>query len=457
MCYRWPALVLVLLTMAPGRYSLGVWAANLRGTIERPIIIEGSDEENPPLFEGGTEAWHLNDSDRRVSRVHFLVEINPPCCRLFDMGSTNGTRVNGERVVSADLKDGDLVRAGSAVLRVSFLGDWKGLAGAGPACAANAPGRPPRGTAATESFHGNAAPAAACPAPPTPVDRKPSPLMQAPAIPGFQIVREVGHGGMGVVYLAIRLSDGAETAIKTIHPSIAGDPRETQRFLREVQVLEQLRHPNIVGLHGSGQAGELLYFVMDYVPGTNAAIVVRREGPLRIGRAVRLLCQALEGLHYAHARGFVHRDVKPSNLLVSAAGGNEVCTLTDFGLAKAYQESALSGLTMMGEVCGTIPYMAPEQITDYRNAQPPVDQYAAAATLYGLLTGRFLFDFDDRPNHARIAQVLCDAPVPVQRRRPEIPAPLAMAVHRALAKDARQRFPDVAAFRAALLPFAGPD
>jgi serine/threonine-protein kinase len=398
--------------------------------------------------------FRLPKTDRRISRVHFLVEINPPRCRLFDTGSTNGTRVNGQRVASADLKDGDLIRAGDTVLKVSFLGDWKGLAGAGPAPAATAPGRPPRRIEKTESFHGNSAPAAVSPAPLAPAGREPSPLKQVPAIPGFQIVRELGRGGMGVVYLAVLESDSAKVAIKTIRPSMAAGPHVTQRFLREVQILEQLRHPNIVRLYSSGQTGDLLYFVMDYVPGTDAGTVLKRQGPLPVGRAVRLLCQTLEALHYAHARGFVHRDVKPSNLLVSAAGSEEVCTLTDFGLARVYQQSALSGLTMIGDVCGTIPYMAPEQITDYRSSQPPVDQYAAAATLYRLLTDRYLFDFDDCPNHARITHILCDAPVPIQKHRPEVPKALATAIHRALEKDAGKRFPDVEAFRAVLAPFA---
>jgi serine/threonine protein kinase len=106
---------------------------------------------------------------------------------------------------------------------------------------------------------------------------------------------------------------------------------------------------------------------------------------------------------------------------------------------------------MMGDMGGTVPYMPPEQITNYRDACPPADQYSAAATLYHLVTGRYIFDFGDEANHRRIVRILCDHPVPIRDRRPDVPPALARAIHQALKKDPRARFPDAAAFRAALL------
>jgi len=258
---------------------------------------------------------------------------------------------------------------------------------------------------------------------------------------------------MGVVYAASRMVDGSRVAIKTIRPAVAASPHEVQRFLREAAILGELRHPHIVPFLESGQACELLYFVMEYVAGTDASRIITAEGPMPPGRAVRLLCQALEALHYAHQAGFVHRDVKPANLLLSGAPGAEICKLADFGLARAYHASPMSGLTMMGDVGGTIPYMPPEQITNYREAKPPADQYAAAATLYYLLTACHVFDFKDVPSQSRLAMVLCDDPVPVGKRRAGIPKGLAKAIHRALEKDPQRRFADAAAFRDALLPF----
>jgi serine/threonine-protein kinase len=253
---------------------------------------------------------------------------------------------------------------------------------------------------------------------------------------------------MGIVYLARRVSDGKSVAVKTIRPGVTASHHEMSQFLREARILEQLRHPKIVSFLASGEAGDSLFFVMDYVEGTNALQLLRHEGPLPIGRAVGLVCQALEALAYAHGQGFVHRDVKPSNLLV---GLGDDCKLADFGLARAYQCSALSGLTMMGDVGGSIPYMPPEQITHYRDARPPADQYAAAATLYHLLTGRLIFDFGNASNQRKLAQILCEEPIPIRTRRPNIPSPLAAAIHQALSKEPEKRFPSVTHFAKAIL------
>ena len=146
--------------------------------------------------------------------------------------------------------------------------------------------------------------------------------------------------------------------------------------------------------------------------------------------------------------------MKPANLLLSGESGYEICKLADFGLARAYHASPLSGLTILGDVGGTIPYMPPEQITDYRHASPAADQYATAATLYHLLTGHYLFDFGEVPNKERLTMVLFDQPVPIQQRRSGIPDRLAQVIHRGLEKEPDGRFPDVAAFHHALSVFA---
>jgi serine/threonine-protein kinase len=201
-----------------------------------------------------------------------------------------------------------------------------------------------------------------------------------------------------------------------------------------------------------GEAGGELYFVMEYVPGTDAGRLVKQHGPLPVARAVRLTCQLLDALAHAHAKGFVHRDIKPSNLLVTERAGQEWAMLADFGLGRVYQESKLSGLSVGGKFGGTIPFMAPEQITHFRESKPPVDQYAAAAALYNLLTARYLYDFP-RTAAGRLAVILQEDPVPIRQRRADVPGPLADAIHRGLARDPRERFADVRALRGALLPF----
>jgi serine/threonine-protein kinase len=267
-------------------------------------------------------------------------------------------------------------------------------------------------------------------------------------------VRELGRGSMGVVYQALRAADGRLVALKTIKPAVVPSPAETERFLREAQILNELDHPNIVAFHEMGESRSLLYFAMDFVAGIDAAQVLKQQrGPLPVARAVDLVCQLLQALDYAHAKGFVHRDVKPANLLVTQEGGRELVKLSDFGLARIYQTSRMSGLTQNHEWGGTVPFMAPDQINDLRGTKPPADQYSAAATLYNLLTDRFIYDFPEKL-HAKIMKVLLEDPVPIRQRRPDLPEELAQVIHRALAREPQNRFGSVREMRRALLPFA---
>jgi eukaryotic-like serine/threonine-protein kinase len=272
-------------------------------------------------------------------------------------------------------------------------------------------------------------------------------------VPGYRLLRELGRGGTGVVYLAARDGDGTLVALKTILPAVEASPKEVQKFLREADILRQLNHPRIVRFLDMNITGGQLWFAMEFIPGTDAARLLKKHGPLPVERAVRLVCQALKALEYAHARGFIHRDIKPANLLVTRRrSGREVAVLADFGLARVYQASQLSGLTMTGAMGGTPMFMPPEQITHYRQARPAADQYAAAMTLYNLLTGRYGFDLPEQFKHW-ITMILEDDPIPLRQRRPELPAELEAVVHRALHKDPEGRFPDVRAFRMALKTF----
>jgi hypothetical protein len=271
-------------------------------------------------------------------------------------------------------------------------------------------------------------------------------------ITGYDLLRELGRGGMGVVYLGQRTADGTVVAIKALKPAVTGSPSAIKRFLREASVLQELDHPHIVAFQDMGEVDGLLYFVMEYVRGSDAARLLQQQGPFSVPRAVALICQLLQALDYAHAKRFVHRDVKPANLLVTLDGDRESAKLADFGLARLYQASQLSGLTLSGDVGGTPAYMPPEQITDYRNVGPAADQYSAAASLYHLLTGRYIYDLP-RGAELRMSMILQEEPVPIQERRSDIPAELAAVIHRALALEPDRRFLHVKAMRKALLPF----
>jgi serine/threonine-protein kinase len=224
-----------------------------------------------------------------------------------------------------------------------------------------------------------------------------------------------------------------------------------QLFLREAEVLRQLDHPHVVRFFEMGEAGGVLFFAMEYVPGTNAAKLLKEKGPLPAKTAVRLVCQALAGLDHAHRQRFVHRDVKPANLLIGGAAGKREVKLADFGLARVYQASQLSGLTATGEVRGTPAYMPPEQILSFREAKPPADVYSTAATLYHLVTGKYVHDFGSGVPAFKL--ILDHDPVPVRDRGADVPAGLAAVIHRGLDRDPARRWPTAAAFRAALVPF----
>jgi serine/threonine-protein kinase len=402
----------------------------------------------------------LGGRDRTFSRVHFMIEANPPQARVVDMGSHNGTYLNGQRVTAPTLlAEGDRIEAGHTVLTVSLPG---ALALASSAVPPPPPPPPPLLSPTTElpaipppregcrvcSPREDTAVLPICPA------CRALLLAHPQLLPGYRFLRELGRGGMGVVYLSLREADGAVVAIKTVTPALAGTSDLVDRFLREARVLEALDHPHIVPFREMGEANGLLYFAMDYIRGIDAARLLATHGPLPVDRAVGLIAQVLQALDYAHARRFVHRDVKPANILIARRAGEEHACLADFGLARIYQASQISGLTATGTVGGTPAFMAPEQVTSYRDAKPPADQYAAAATLYTLLTGAQTHDFV-ASTYGRLEQLLHDDAVPIQQRRPGLPAALADAIHRALSRNPADRFADARAFRRALLAAVG--
>ena len=334
----------------------------------------------------------------------------------MDMASTNGTFVNGKKVTRVDLADGDTIRGGETVLQVSID--------------------------AEEDAHTAKFP---CPEPDPSSDTLVS-------LAGYRIERELGRGGMGVVYLA-RKDGGPPVALKTILPSAAASENAVARFLREASVLRKLAHPHIVPFREMGHADGRIYFAMDFIEGLDAARLLKEHGgPLPIPRAVELVCQALDALAYAHDRGFVHRDIKPQNLLVSRREGRDHIHVADFGLARIYQTSTLSGLTFKDEIGGTVGYVAPEQITNFRESKPSADQYSAGVTLYFLLTGQLHHDLNG-PLQWRLLTILQNDPIPIRDRREDIPSELADVVHRALAREPKDRFPDVLSVKNALTGF----
>ncbi len=275
---------------------------------------------------------------------------------------------------------------------------------------------------------------------------------QTQLVPGYQFVHELGRGTMGKVTLALRLADGALVAVKTIAPATAGRPADRARFLRDARLLGRLHHPHLVNVHAVGDVNHLFYIAMEYVNGTDAGKLLKEHGPLPVKRAVRLICQALEAVEYLHGRQLMHGDITPNNLLIKQETGQDFVQLADAGIKRLYEGSSLSGLTLTANLRGELAFLPPEQLLHFREVGLAADQYAAAATLYNLLTSRFVFDLPIMIEEQIVAVVEND-PVPIRTRRPDLPATLAEHIDRALAKDPAARFQDISMLRHALLPF----
>ena len=425
------------------------------------------DEHDAFLF-GRSSACHASlPGDSYASRHHFILEAAPPLARLRDLGSLNGTYVNeafygGRRpdetpadaakraYPQVDLHDGDRVQTGETVFAVSIdKADGGFVAIQCERCGADIP----------EAQRVGLAVACLCDRCRDSVEKDPIQLLAKtpdadtsgalPEMPGYTIVRPLGAGGAGTVYLARRQADGDLVAVKVLLSQVAVEERARAMFVREMQALRELRHPNIVGFGDCGAAGSLFWLAMDYCNRGNAAeLAEKRDGRLSVARAVPLMLQVLAGLDFAHRKGMVHRDIKPENILIHEEEGKWQARLSDFGLAKSFDRAGLSGMTLTGDFYGSYPYMPREQVTDFKRVRPAGDVWSAAATLYFLLTGAYPREVDEKMDPM---MAVLEAPIiPIQERMPEIAAPVARVFEQALAIDPEDRYTNAHAFSKAL-------
>ncbi len=250
----------------------------------------------------------------------------------------------------------------------------------------------------------------------------------------FEVVKELGRGGMAAVYLARDLALGRDVAIKVMAPGLLMGPGMVERFRQEAVTIAKLHHPNIVTIHTVGQAGHLHFFVMQFVEGASLETILERFESVPIHLTQVILYQLGVGLSYAHRRGVVHRDIKPGNALLDREGN---AILTDFGIAKV---TTASNLTQTGSTIGTPAYMSPEQCRA-GELSGASDQYSLGVVAYEMLTGAPPFSgspFDIMQAHTAAA------PPRIRDRRPDCPPELEAAVYRMMAKDPADRFGDVA-------------
>ena len=259
----------------------------------------------------------------------------------------------------------------------------------------------------------------------------------------YRIERQIGHGGMATVYLATDLVSGSEVAVKAPHAELVAQ-LGAERFAREVRISAQLQHANIVPVLDSGVADGVPFYVMPFIDGETLEQRLKRTGPLPVPIAIQIACEIAEGLTYAHRLGFVHRDVKPSNVLL--AGGRAL--LADFGIARAVESGAGTRLTETGFALGTADYMSPEQASGDTQLDGRSDVYSLACVLYEMLAGAP--PFTGPTTRSVMARHFMD-PVPSLRTvRETVPAKLEQAVLRAMAKAPVDRFESATAFRDAL-------
>jgi serine/threonine-protein kinase len=454
--------------------------------------------------------FQMSPDDPYVSRNHMLLEIRPPYCYIRDNNSTNGTFIKGStdkefiKVTEKEVKDGDLIRIGKTVLKVNVVKSQTPVYAPEPTdrvfcirCGnditeilknkqaadlhisdyicqeckrrdaekvkqvtsaikmnyicrgcnkdltriANSDGRAAELTDVVFYLCENCS-------------SRQQEQVDLSNIKEYKLLKEIGKGGMGVVYKAWHKPTGRIVAIKKMLPGVAMDEKASKLFQREMAVMSDLIHPNIVRLIDQGMIGREHYFVSEYLPDgdTDELVLKIYKGPVPIREACDLICQALRGLDFAHSKSFVHRDIKPPNLLLTKnKRGERIAKLTDFGLSKNYEKAGHSGLTQRGETSGTPFFMAPEQFTNYRYVKPPADVYSMAVTLYYLLTAKYQFHFptpldvikgalkEKKPKDP-ILVILEDPPLPIQEQNPNIPSALAEVVDRAIRKDERERF-----------------
>jgi YVTN family beta-propeller protein len=264
---------------------------------------------------------------------------------------------------------------------------------------------------------------------------------------GHRILGVAGRGGMGVVYRALQLDLERPVALKLIAPQLAEDAAFRERFGRESRAAASIDHPNVIPIYYTGEHDGTLYIAMRYVEGSDLRTLVRAEGRLEPGRAAYIVSQVASALDAAHARGIVHRDVKPANVLL---GANDHAYLTDFGLTKSV--TSHTGSTRDGGWVGTLGYVAPEQIRGER-IDARADVYALGCVLYHALSGSPPYQRDT--DEAMLWAHLHDDPPSIAAHAPGVPASFDAVLQRAMAKDPEERYPSAGDLGRAALAAAG--
>jgi len=427
------------------------------------------DEHDNFLFGRDNDCHAQIPNDSYVSRHHFIIEAAPPEARLRDLGSMNGTYVNeilrgarregqapedaAHRVfVSVDLHSGDVIHVGQTVIDVemehrdhlrdtlrspicSMCGSEapRELKGSGGAflcadCAERARSEPnllPEFMGASNEEHFT--------------------MSNSPSFADIKVGEKLGQGGMAMVYKGHDMKRDRVVALKLMISPVAVDRRSIKNFLREMEIMEDLKHENIVKFFGGGSMRGIFYFVMDYCDAGTLLHLKRSSGGKISGSAILpLMRQVLRAMSFAHQKGYVHRDIKPLNILLKKRGDEYTALVSDFGLSKNFEQAGISGMTATGDYAGSLRYMPKEQIVEYKYLRPASDVWSIGATFYSVLTNDFPREFKHGVDPIRT--ILDDIIVPIEKRVEGLPAPLIRIINRSIMSDPEKRFSSATEF-----------
>ncbi|QEH34001.1 Serine/threonine-protein kinase PrkC [Aquisphaera giovannonii] len=270
---------------------------------------------------------------------------------------------------------------------------------------------------------------------------------------GYRILRPLGEGGMGKVYLAVNHKNEERVAIKVLPPRKAlEEAGSLPRFRREMELSQRCVHPNVARTLAVGNEGDVYFMVLEYIPGMSLYDMVRsdRYGPLRVTDAAKLFLRVIDGLAAAHRAGLVHRDIKPSNIMITPDGNAKIL---DLGLARALGEE--KGITRANTVLGTLDYASPEQLSDATKADVRSDLYSLGCTIYYALSGRPPFEGGDMIN--KIFRQRLDDPEPLEKAARGVPAAFAAIVRKLMSKKPEERYQTCEELRADMARWTDPD
>jgi pSer/pThr/pTyr-binding forkhead associated (FHA) protein len=440
----------ITLTITQGKLSRKQYVFESRST----CIVGRNDDCNLQIAD---------KVDMTISRYHCLLDINPPDIRVRDLGSLNGTFVNGTNIGQRkrqqpaqeavrlsfpeyNLQDGDEIKLGDILFKIGVQVE-------------DQLNKIPDLPVPEENEQQNFLTAAK-----KLINLSQSGHASLQSISGYSLTKSLGKGDFAEVFAAKDIQTKKSIALKIMLPAVANQKNGIEMFLRATENIKILQHPNIVQLLDYGFVENTFFFTMEYFSGGNVWDFMQKSGwRLPIDIAVDITLQVLDGLIYAHqveipyiksvdgiitkGKGLVHQNLKPNNIFISKINDKIVVKIGDYGLSKAFDLAGLIGQTLTGTKMGTPVFMPRQQVLNFKDELPEIDIWATAACLYNMLTGYFPRNFTGDP----WLSVLQNSPVPILQRHHGIPQKLAKVIDLALQEKPQIYFQTAAEFKQALL------